>query len=122
MNRTAADGFGTSQLFFAMMWAFISLANLAVAATNVRTVTKWNEVLHIANSSKIVETAHFGRRIAIRGATEGFAFSVACGCFSAIHWRKWKKVSRLTAGQCVRCGYDLRATPGRCPECGLVTT
>lgn len=44
-------------------------------------------------------------------------FSILPAIWLLLHWRKRR---RTRAGFCIVCGYDLRATPNKCPECGAL--
>jgi hypothetical protein len=54
------------------------------------------------------------------GVPDWFAM-LALAVLSVVAWRRRRRAlerERKERGECMVCGYDLRATPERCPECG----
>jgi hypothetical protein len=58
------------------------------------------------------------------GPAYGFAvpYWLPAGLLAMATWRAWRGGRRSARGVCRVCGYDLRATPDRCPECGAEAT
>jgi hypothetical protein len=50
-----------------------------------------------------------------------FILLVARPIWQLINLPGRKRRKRIIAGQCLNCGYDLRASPDRCPECGAIS-
>ena len=56
-------------------------------------------------------------RLALR-LTSIFATAAAFAIVAITALRTGRRAIRLREGMCVTCGYDLRASTDRCPECG----
>jgi hypothetical protein len=66
-----------------------------------------------------VRVLHY--RYTMRLAIVPIAFPVILSTLLPAFWAvRSRRFRRRIAGHCVRCGYDLRATRDRCPECGAV--
>jgi hypothetical protein len=78
---------------------------------------RWSLVAKAKDGTRLPGT--YGTKIEIQ---IGIVWPALLAVGLAVLWRRAVlKQQRATVGVCMNCGYDLRATPDRCPECGTVT-
>lgn len=85
-------------------------------------------------SARWIERTRLGPGVTVRGTEQWFigrtitvplwmiaaALALPAGWVCAAWVKRWRVRRWVDENRCAACGYDLRATPGRCPECGVV--
>ncbi len=72
---------------------------------------------HVAIAPRTV--AH-GPRVAQRVTVPYWLIAIACAALPCWRARRYAMRTAPDGNLCACCGYDCRATPDRCPECGVV--
>jgi hypothetical protein len=88
---------------------------------NLGLVPRWATVLDQETRGTLEFTGIYGHVLYV----PQFVFPLIFAFVAAIQFAGYRRRRRAnawrSAGRCERCGYDLRATPDRCPECGAST-
>jgi hypothetical protein len=83
-----------------------------------RTGPPWLHRLGFAYAHIVYDPTRHRRAVYLPHWAAGAVFAVLPATWVAAAVRRRRAAGRVRAGLCRVCGYDLRATPGRCPECG----
>jgi hypothetical protein len=92
----------------AALWATsYTMLGDTIGGTAVRLVSVWGRLDFFIGPTKAFSLPHW-------------VMFLLTGVLPAV-WFDWLgKMRKPADGHCSNCGYDLRATPDRCPECGAV--
>jgi hypothetical protein len=89
--------------------------------------TRWNNTYSIApwalnrSASKGPQTSRYEHGVQVPAWFATIALLSPAMTWATMFWvRRRRRADRLDANRCLTCGYDLRASTGRCPECGSV--
>jgi len=105
-------------------WTWTRIPIASAKGLSVYDASGWKKIVGFGRLSEPNRT--FGRTAYTRSASWMMYRTPAIVCavlpalglcgFSRRARRKW----RAAHDRCISCGYDLRATPERCPECGTI--
>lgn len=96
---------------YAWVW---SAPGMVVSRTDVH-------ILAVTSENRILpDVFSQSRRLAVPCWLAALLFGVLPGWRAFLWVERRRRLRRSREGRCDQCGYDLRATPDRCPECGTV--